>query len=124
MASRSFRNNNCGNLRYSAGNIGGPYPIVLQFQGTDDGDNYAVFPTVAKGCAALTSLLAKNYGEMTVGDAMKKYAPSDDGNDPEKYAKVICAWAGITPLRKIGDLSPNLFFELCKAITRFEGWKE
>ena len=125
MSSRSFRNRNPGNIRYASAGVGKPiYPVVLQFQGTDDGDNYAKFPTIAKGSAALATLLSTKYGDMAVGDAMQLYAPSNDNNDPKKYAKIICDWAGITTLRVIGSLAPSQFFDLCKAITRFEGWIE
>ena len=123
MSSRSFRDNNPGNIRHHSDGPGHPmYPVSLIFQGADDGDNYAKFPSISQGCAALAMLLATKYKDMTVGDAMAKYAPSDDGNDPQKYAKVICSWAGITTVRIIGTLAPNQFFDLCKAITRFEGW--
>ena len=98
------------------------YPVVLQFQGVDDGDNYAKFPTVAKGCAALACLLASHYGTETVLVAMKSYAPSDDANDPGKYARTLLGWAGIDPATLIANLQPNQFFDLCKGITRFEGW--
>jgi hypothetical protein len=50
MSSRSFRNNNPGNLRHHC--PAGIYPVVERHHGTDDGHNYAHFPTVADGCAA------------------------------------------------------------------------
>lgn len=124
MSSRSFRNNNPGNIRHHSTGPGSTiYPVVLQFQGVDDGDNYAHYPTVAKGCASLASLLASKYGDRTVSQMVAKYAPSDDANDPEKYTRTVCGWAGINPATITSTLTPDHFFDLCKAISRFEGWK-
>jgi hypothetical protein len=117
---RSFRNNNPGNLRHHG--PAGVYPVVERHHGTDDGQNYAHFPTVADGCAALADLLATAYKNSTVTQMITKYAPSDDKNDPEKYTRVVCGWAGIDSKAFIRDLEPAKFFELCKAITKFEGW--
>ena len=36
------------------------HAVIIQFGGVDDGDNYAHYPTEAKGCVALFSLLASN----------------------------------------------------------------
>lgn len=123
MATRAYRNNNPGNIRHHSGSLEVIYPVVLQFQGLDDGDNYAKFPTRAKGCAALATLLATYYGNSTVRECINKYAPSDDNNDPDKYIMTICNWSLVQPTAVVGDLEPNKFFDLCKAISRFEGWK-
>jgi hypothetical protein len=89
----------------------------------DDGHNYARFPTVADGCAALAALLASAYKNSTVAEMIAKYAPSGDRNDPEKYTRVVCGWAGIDRTYIIYDLNHKEFFDLRKAITQFEGWK-
>jgi hypothetical protein len=78
--------------------------------------------TVADGCAALADLLATAYKNTTVAQMIAKYAPSDDKNDPDKYTKVVCDRAGIEPKVIIRDLEPVKFFDLCKAISRFERW--
>jgi hypothetical protein len=122
VPSRSFRNNNPGNLRHHG--PAGVFPVVERLHGTDDGQNYARFPTVADGCAALADLLAIGYNDSTVAQLIAKYAPSNDKNDPEKYTKTVCAWAGTDPKDLIRDLEPMKFFDLCKAITRFEGWEK
>jgi hypothetical protein len=51
-----------------------------------------------------------------------KFAPREDKNDPDKYTRTVCGWAGIDPKASIKDLEPGEFFELCKAINRFERW--
>jgi len=122
MPSRSFRNNNPGNIRHhNKDDI--VYPVVKKWYGKDDGMNYAQFPTIADGCAALSELIATAYKNVSVGQMISKYAPSEDKNDPEKYTKVVCGWAGINPSSWIRDLPPSKFFDLCKAVSRFEGWE-
>jgi hypothetical protein len=122
MSSRSFRNNNPGNIRHHNAK-GKVYPVVERWGGEDDGENYARFKSVPDGCAALADLLASAYKDLTVAQMITKYAPSGDKNDPEKYTRVVCGWAGVDPNGLIVDLEPKKFFELCKAVVRFEGWK-
>jgi hypothetical protein len=121
MSSRAFRNNNPGNIRHH-GPSGNIYPVAERWLATDDGENYARFPSIPAGCAALVDLIATVYKDMTVTAMIQKYAPSDDNNDPGKYVLQICSWAVIQPLTMIRDLPPAKFFDLCKAISRFEGW--
>jgi hypothetical protein len=121
MSSRSFRNNNPGNIRHHSPS-GAVYPIVKRWFAEDDGSNYAKFNSVPEGCAALADLIALAYQHVSVRDMINKYAPSDDNNDPDKYLKTICGWAGVLPMTQIRDLPPDKFFDLCRAITRFEGW--
>jgi hypothetical protein len=77
MPSRSFRNDNPGNLRHHG--AVGVFPIVERHYRKDDGHNYAPLPTVADGCAALAATAYKNS---TVAEMIAKYAPSRDRNDP------------------------------------------
>jgi hypothetical protein len=59
----------------------------------------------------------------TVAAMIAHYAPCTDQNDPEKYTRQVCTWAGIKPESLVRDLPPDKFFALCAAISRFEGWK-
>jgi hypothetical protein len=121
MSSRSCRNNNPGNIRHhNSKNI--VYPVNLILSGKDDGQNYASYPSIAKGCAALAYLLSTKYNDMNIIKAIAQYAPAEDQNDPEQYARVICQWMNLPNNVTIGDLHPNQFFDLCKGITKFEGW--
>jgi hypothetical protein len=122
MTSRSCRNNNPGNIRHHNAK-GEVYTVVKRWRGVDDGENYARFPSVPEGCAALADLLASVYKDLTVAQMIAKYAPSEDKNDPEKYSRTICGWARVDSKDLIRDLEPGRFFELCRGITRFEGWK-
>lgn len=84
--SRSFRNNNPGNLRF-----------VGQVGATSDRDNFAVFKTYEEGFGALLRMIQNAatgkskvyYPTMTILEFFKKYAPSSDNNHPEKYAQYV-----------------------------------
>lgn len=75
----AWRNNNEGNLRpglLSSNRIG------------KDRKNFAVFATPEDGHAAKKYLLfsSSSYKDLTLKDAIKKYAPASDNNNPVKYA--------------------------------------
>ena len=83
--SRSFRNNNPGNLRV-AGDLG------------VDASGYGVFSTYDLGRSALVSdLTAKvqKYGGQTLAQVMQRYAPASDGNDPLAYATYVAQRLGV-----------------------------
>jgi hypothetical protein len=117
MPSRSNRNNNPGNLRFS--------PFTQRRGAVDDGANYSKFPTMIQGLAAMLDLIATNgYRNMTIKDAITlKYAPSADGNRPEQYVSFVCQNAGLKPDMKITDLNPFQVLGLVAAMVVFEGWK-
>jgi hypothetical protein len=75
----AWRNNNEGNLRpgsLSSNRIG------------KDRKNFAVFATPEDGHEAKKYLLfsSSSYKDLTLKDAIKKYAPAGDNNNPVKYA--------------------------------------
>lgn len=75
----AWRNNNEGNLRpgsLSSSRIG------------KDKKNFAVFATPEDGHVAKKYLLfsSSSYKDLTLKDAIKKYAPASDNNNPVKYA--------------------------------------
>jgi hypothetical protein len=88
--SRAWRNRNPGNLR--------PFDRA---QPTDEA-NYRKFPTLANGWEALradiSAKLAGSHG-LTDGSTLRNffdiYAPSDDSNDPDKYARQVANWLTI-----------------------------
>jgi hypothetical protein len=49
---------------------------------------YAIFPDEATGLKAIVTVL-KGYGRVTISQAMHKYAPKKDHNDPDAYAATI-----------------------------------
>jgi hypothetical protein len=98
--SRSFRNNNPGNLRY-----------IRQNGAHNDGGGYAKFNSYEQGWNALMTMLAnaaagksKVYQpSMTLVHFFQVYAPSADGNHPIEYAKFVAKRLDVDPFRtKIG----------------------
>ena len=129
---RSWRNNNPGNLRYTNwtknhGAIG------------KDGDGFAIFPDVETGNQAKGDLLRGKYGDHDSIREMLKgkydedgnyipgtaYAPESDGNNPDAYADAIKKMSGIdVDNKKISELTPDEMNKLLDAMRRYEGWRE
>lgn len=101
--SRSYRNNNPGNLIY-VGQSGSSGP---------DAQGFAVFPDYASGYAALIHQINLDAGRgYTFYEWMARYAPSSDGNNPGSYAQVLAAALGTTPDTQVamalaGNTSPD-----------------
>lgn len=98
--SHSYRTNNPGNLRCS--------PMALN---TVDG--YAVFDSFSTGWnALLRDITLKASGESrttirptsSIREFFSVYAPSEDDNDPEKYAAYVIDRAKLPPDCTLGDL--------------------
>lgn len=98
--SRSFINNNPGNLRWSptqAGTKGG----------------FAYFKTYNDGWKALVYQLtiavngkSRAYSpEDTLYLFFSKYAPAHDANDPKRYAESVAKMLGVKPSIKIKNLA-------------------
>ena len=112
--SRSWRNNNPGNMRASSGLIHGANGIS---------DGFLVFPDVETGLNAISKLFkSKNYISLTLAGAMQRYAPSADNNNPERYAKNISQRTGISVNAKIKDLSDSELKKIALAIQQIECW--
>jgi hypothetical protein len=115
--SRSFRNNNPGNLRFST--------FTEERGAVNDGENYAKFPDLPRGLAAMVTLLAQSgYRYLSIGDAINRYAPGSDRNFPAKYTKFVCNKAELSPMRKIVELNPFEYLQMISAMIEFEGWKD
>lgn len=92
--SRSYKNKNPGNLRYAG---------QAKAIGKDD-KNFAVFATIEDGTNALKNLilnaakgLSQSYKpEMTLTKFFGTYAPSNDGNFPDSYAKFVAKKMGVS----------------------------
>lgn len=82
---RSQRNNNPGNLEYDA--------FTREFGATGTDGRFAIFPDAAHGWNALRTLLLRNYADLTVSEAINRYAPSNENNDTT-YIANVCKWCG------------------------------
>lgn len=112
--SRSWRNNNPGNIRATAG-------LLYGANGVRDG--FLVFPDVQTGLNAISRLFrGDNYNSLTLAQAMQRYAPSADHNNPHRYAQHISKATGIPVSKKIKDLSDADLRRVALSIRTFEGW--
>lgn len=111
--SLSWRNNNPGNLRFST--------FTIRHGATHESEGFAFFPNYEIGFSALVALLCtKTYCELSLWDAMHRYAPKSE-NHTERYIEFIEKQTGFSR----NELLKNLDIKkLATAIQKFEGWKE
>jgi hypothetical protein len=118
QGSRSWRNRNPGNLRpaFPLQPVPGQIGKSLQPVSVDD-RNYRIFDSLAQGwIALLNDISAKLEGShgltdnSTLRNFFDIYAPSDDDNDPNKYARQVAIWLSrdlgstIAPETTLGQL--------------------
>jgi hypothetical protein len=85
--SRCRRNHNPGNIEF--GNF-------ARAHGATHGDpRFAVFPDDKTGFEAMSALLIQGYANLTVAQAIAKWAPPIE-NDTESYIENVCTWTGLT----------------------------
>lgn len=121
----AWRNNNPGNLKYGE--------FAKDFGALGPGwENHAIFPDYETGNIARKQLLFSpegNYFNLSIKDAIAKYAPIDDPNpiarnNPTEYATYVANHAGVsvnTILQSLNETQQNLLLEAMKT---FEGFKE
>jgi len=82
------------------------------------------FPTEEIGTLARIRLLkGSKYRNKTIIEMVRSYAPKNDGNNPERYARQIESIAGLKRSRVLKDLSDEEFAALVAAMKRIEGNK-
>jgi hypothetical protein len=112
--SRSWRNNNPGNMRNSA--FSQNHGAVGQAGG------FAVFPTEGTGQFALTSLLQTGtYQSLTVNQAITRYAPPNE-NDTGAYQRSLTRLTGLDGSTGMNTLSDVQLSKVTGAIRTIEGW--
>lgn len=102
--SRSYRNNNPGNIKASS--------ATWQGQVAVDSHGFAVFDTYENGRRALLIMLnnaatgaSSVYSpSMSLYDFFSKYAPSSDNNEPNRYAEFVANQVGVSPSDPINQL--------------------
>lgn len=113
--SRSWRNNNPGNLR--SGDFAKRHGAIGKAGG------FAVFPDNDTGRAALSALLkGPSYNNLSIFDAVSKYAPEFE-NDPDAYREKLRKMTGLDLSKKIKELKDVDFQKVLDAIQAIEGWK-
>ncbi|MEP7229794.1 MAG: DUF4157 domain-containing protein [Ginsengibacter sp.] len=114
----SWNTRNPGNIR--SGDKYGAIPGKKYH--TDSVGDFALFPDETTATMGIISVLA-GYGHVTIGQAMKKYAPvGDAGNDPDKYARSVARTLGADVNTFVDTLSDEQMAIFASEIKRVEGW--
>ncbi|HDR1793436.1 TPA: integrating conjugative element protein [Pasteurella multocida] len=115
--SLAWRNNNPGNIR------AGAFAKSLGAIGVGPG-GFAIFPDAETGTRAISALMrTKNYNNLSIADAIARYAPPSE-NNTAAYQAAIRKQTGLDSLRKISTLSDTELGRVVDAIKQHEGWKE
>lgn len=115
--SRAWRNNNAGNLRH--GSLSRQYGAIGK-----DRDGFAIFATEEQGHRAKERLLFESdaYRNLTLTQAIAKYAPPNENNTAAYQRAVLSAAGGRNILMK--DATPAMRQAIMQEMLRQEGWKE
>jgi LAS superfamily LD-carboxypeptidase LdcB len=109
---RNWRNNNPGNIMY------GDFAVSMGAIGTDG--RFAIFPDMEMGYKAADALMkSKNYQNLTIGDAIKRWAPPSE-NNTGAYQRTFQK-AGFDTGSKYSDLSPAMQRKYLETKMRMEG---
>lgn len=118
---RAVRNNNPGNLEY------GPYAKSMGAIGVDHkgkrARGFAVFPSREVGLKAQAGWYAKEakkHPDLTIGQAISKYAPSFE-NNTKAYTRALTKAGNITADTKLADISPEQMSSILSAQHAVEG---
>ena len=115
--SRAWRNNNPGNIKF------GSLAQRMGATGADAG-GFARFTSYEAGRKAQEDLLfnSAGYKDKTIKDAIARWAPSSDGNDPAGYAGILAKAAGVGVDAPLASLNPEQRGKLLDAQQAKEGW--
>jgi len=114
----AWRNNNPGNLKE------GPFSRQHGSVGKDY-IGHAVFPTYNIGKNAAFSLLFSGnsvYNNLSIEAAMKRYAPTSDGNNPNSYANVLARAVNKPKTTRLSQLTSAQKETFLRTLFRFEGY--
>ncbi|MBD8451882.1 hypothetical protein [Serratia rubidaea] len=105
------RNNNPGNIR----------PV--------GGKGFRTFSNALDGWVAMERQLMRYFTGKTTGkrlqtitDIVSTWAPAADKNDPDKYARDVAGWMGISPQARLNLTDPNTMANLMQSMARKEGY--
>jgi hypothetical protein len=113
----AWRNNNPGNIRKPGKDT--KLDGIIGYAG-----GFSVFSSYEAGFKALQTLLKKDfYQNLSLYDAVEKYAPPKDKNDTKNYRKILVQLTKINLTTKLKILSEAQFLLLCQAVQRVEGSK-
>lgn len=112
---RAWRNKNPGNIRMS--------DFSRQAGAIGEAGGFAVFPDEQTGMQAIKRLLrGKNYNNLTIANAVSRYAPPSE-NNTVAYQRSLERITGMSINRRISELSDAELDKVANAIRQIEGWK-
>jgi hypothetical protein len=113
--SRGYSLNNPGNIRKSPNHFSGE---------VESDDAFKKFKSMKYGFRAMTALLHSyiSNGHNTVDKILNRYAPSSDGNNPDKYAKSVIKLANVSrdQVLSTADFKNGNMLNIMYAMTRVE----
>jgi uncharacterized protein (TIGR02594 family) len=112
--SRSWRNNNPGNIRTSS---------FATSQGAigDDG-SFAIFSTEKAGSNSVAALLSgKGYRDLSIANTIARYAPPNE-NQTNVYIDFVTSYTGLSAGRILRDCKADEIRQIAGAIKQMEGW--
>jgi hypothetical protein len=111
------RNNNPGNIRKPGKDT--KFEGIIGYAG-----GFLIFSSYDTDFKALQILLKKPfYQNLSLFDAVEKYAPAKDKNDVRNYRKILVQVTKIDLDTKLKSLSEVQFLLLCQAVQRVEGFE-
>jgi hypothetical protein len=111
--SRSWRDNNPGNLRHGNNDIG--------VDRVGDNEGFRIFPDYETGFNELKRQIEKTYLNYTIEQFVKTWAPAADHNNVEAYISALVNSTGKTRYTKIKDCNETQFL---LGIQKHEGFIE
>lgn len=113
---RAWRNNNPGCLRYS--------DFTKQLGAVGRAGGFAVFPDEETGERAIATLLRSDaYRNLTMAQAIYKYAPPHE-NNTRNYNARLRKMTGLSSSMRIRDMNDAQLAKVVQAIRVVEGWRE
>lgn len=112
---RNWRNNNPGNMEYGD---------FAKKHGAIGGDGrFAIFPSYEAGRGAKEDLIfgGKNYKDLSLTDAISRYAPPSENNTANYQRSVLGAVGGAN--KKMSEYSPDERSKIMDAMEKVEGYK-
>ena len=87
-------------------------------------NGFAIFPSAEAGRNANVALLkTSEYQNRTLAQAMARYAPTSDGNNPVSYAARLARAIGISTDTYLRDMNDAQLQRMVEGIRRVEGWR-
>lgn len=113
--SRSWRNNNPGNLAN--------FPFAKENGSIGTDGRFAIFPDIETGQRARKKLLkGSKYYHLTIKEMAYKYEPESEEKS-EAYCKCIESRSKLERTRRLDSLSEEEFDRLLQSMQKCEGWE-